>query len=101
MTAIGLLHPGQMGAGIGAELVRAGHTVLWLRDGRGAATAHRAEAAGLSGVDTVAELLAGVEVVLSVCPPAFAENVAVEVATSGGFTGVYVEANAISPHRTI
>jgi 3-hydroxyisobutyrate dehydrogenase-like beta-hydroxyacid dehydrogenase len=101
VTAIGLLHPGQMGAGIGAELVRAGHAVLWLRDGRGAATARRAEAAGLSGVDTMAELLAGVVVVLSVCPPAFAENVAVEVATSGGFTGVYLEANAISPHRTI
>ena len=54
---IGLLHPGQMGAAIGAQLVGAGHAVLWCRSGRSASTARRAEAAGLHGVDTLAELL--------------------------------------------
>lgn len=95
---IGLLHPGQMGAAIGAQLVTAGHTVLWCRAGRSAASARRAEDAGLRGVDTLAELLDACEAVLSVCPPAAASEVAAEVA---GFGGIYVEANAISPQRMI
>jgi 3-hydroxyisobutyrate dehydrogenase-like beta-hydroxyacid dehydrogenase len=95
---IGLLHPGQMGAAIGSQLVGAGHTVLWCRAGRSASTVGRADAAGLRGVDTLAELLAECEVVLSICPPAAASDVAAEVA---GFGGIYVEANAISPHRMI
>jgi 3-hydroxyisobutyrate dehydrogenase-like beta-hydroxyacid dehydrogenase len=95
---IGLLHPGQMGAAIGAQLVGAGHTVLWCRAGRGESSARRADEAGLRGVGTLAELLAACEVVLSVCPPAAASEVAREVA---GFGGIYVEANAISPQRMI
>jgi 3-hydroxyisobutyrate dehydrogenase-like beta-hydroxyacid dehydrogenase len=95
---IGLLHPGQMGAAIGAQLVGAGHTVLWCRSGRSASTARRAEAAGLRGVDTLAGLLDACEVVLSICPPASASDVARRCA---GFGGVYVEANAISPQRMV
>lgn len=95
---IGLLHPGQMGAAVGAQLVAAGHTVLWCRAGRGDASTHRADDAGLRGVDTLAELLGACEVVLSICPPAAASEVAREVA---GFGGIYVEANAISPQRMI
>ncbi len=96
---IGLLHPGQMGAAIGAQLTAAGHEVLWMRAGRSDASAQRADAAGLRGVDTLEELLA-CQVVLSVCPPAFAEDVAKDVAALG-FSGIYVDANAISPHRMI
>lgn len=95
---IGLLHPGQMGAAIGSQLVVAGHEVLWCRAGRSESSARRAEAAGLRGVDTLAELLAASDVVLSICPPAAASDVAAQVA---GFVGIYVEANAISPHRMI
>ncbi|MFL6144035.1 MAG: DUF1932 domain-containing protein [Labedaea sp.] len=97
---IGLLHPGQMGAAIGAQLTAAGQEVLWCTAGRGERTRRRAEQAGLRGVDTLAELLAGSEVVLSVCPPAAAEEVALRVAEAG-FAGVYVDANAISPHRMV
>jgi 3-hydroxyisobutyrate dehydrogenase-like beta-hydroxyacid dehydrogenase len=42
--------------------------------------------------------LAEAEIVLSICPPEFAEDVAKQVAENG-FTGLYVEANAISPQR--
>jgi 3-hydroxyisobutyrate dehydrogenase-like beta-hydroxyacid dehydrogenase len=87
-----------MGAAIGAQLVGAGHTVLWCRAGRSASTVRRAESAGLRGVDSLAALLAECEVILSICPPAAASDVAVEVA---GFAGIYVEANAVSPHRMI
>ncbi|HEV2779131.1 MAG TPA: DUF1932 domain-containing protein [Actinophytocola sp.] len=97
---IGLLHPGQMGAAIGAQLTGAGHEVLWWRAGRSDRSARRAEAAGLRGVDELGALLSESSVVLSICPPAAAEEVAGRVA-GAGFTGVYVEANAISPHRMI
>ena len=46
----------------------------------------------------MAELVAASEIVISLCPPAIAEDVAKEVAVAG-FDGLYVEANAISPAR--
>src|SRR5439155_4952570 len=85
-AVIGLLHPGQMGAAVGAQLVGAGHSVLWCRSGRSEASTRRAEAAGLRAVDTLSELLAASEVVLSICPPAAASNLAAEGA---GFDGIY------------
>ena len=48
-TTIGLLHPGEMGAAVGKCLAGAGHRVLWVPEGRSAATRERAEAAGLTG----------------------------------------------------
>lgn len=95
---VGLLHPGEMGAAIGAQLVGAGHETLWCRAGRSARSAERASEAGLGRVDSLADLLAASEVVLSVCPPASAGEVANAVAESG-FAGVFVDANAISPQR--
>jgi 3-hydroxyisobutyrate dehydrogenase-like beta-hydroxyacid dehydrogenase len=90
MAAVAVLHPGRMGAAIGALLVRAGHEVRWLPQGRGEGSRRRAEAAGLVAADS----LDACDVVLSVCPPAFAVDVARGAA---GFTGIYVDANAISP----
>jgi 3-hydroxyisobutyrate dehydrogenase-like beta-hydroxyacid dehydrogenase len=95
---IGLLHPGAMGAAVGAQLVSAGQHCVWVPDGRGQATRRRAEAAGLVALAGVEEL-ATCEVVLSVCPPAAALEVAQRVARTG-FTGCYVDANAISPRRS-
>lgn len=91
-TSVGLLHPGAMGAAVGAVLTSRGTPVSWLPAGRGPATRRRAEAAGL----TEAEDLTGCDVILSICPPAAALDVARSVA---GFTGVYLDANAISPGR--
>jgi 3-hydroxyisobutyrate dehydrogenase-like beta-hydroxyacid dehydrogenase len=94
-TTIGLLHPGEMGAAVGQCLAGAGHRVLWVPDGRSPATAARAAAAGLTGVGGgLAELVRRAEVILSVAPPHAALDIARQV---GGFGGVYVDANAISP----
>lgn len=90
---IGLLHPGEMGAAVGRCLVSAGHRVLWVPAGRGAATRERAEAAGLTGV-TFGEMVTRSEVIVSVCPPHAARDLARQVA---GFGGLYLDANAISP----
>ena len=97
MTTIGLLHPGEMGAAIGRCLVERGHTVLWVPQGRGPATARRAAAAGLTDAGTLAALLERAEVVMSVCPPHAALAVAESAA---GFGGRYVDANAIAPQTT-
>ncbi|MBO0744699.1 MAG: NAD(P)-dependent oxidoreductase [Candidatus Dormibacteraeota bacterium] len=96
MKRIGLLSPGEMGSAIGARLVDAGHRVVWASAGRGAATAARAKQARLEDTGTVAALVAGSDVVLSVVPPQFALQTAVAVAASG-FSGLYVDANAIAP----
>jgi 3-hydroxyisobutyrate dehydrogenase-like beta-hydroxyacid dehydrogenase len=96
---VGLLHPGEMGAAVGACLVATGHPVFWASTGRGPVTAARAEAAGLRDAATVGALARQADVILSICPPDAALDVARSVAGSAapGFGGVYVDANAISP----
>src|SRR4051794_21903156 len=94
MTTIGVLHPGHMGAAIAAALVEAGHEVGWAADGRSVSTRNRAEQAGLKSYEAISELAANSEVIISICPPDAAIAVACEVS---GFTGLYVDANAISP----
>jgi 3-hydroxyisobutyrate dehydrogenase-like beta-hydroxyacid dehydrogenase len=91
---VGLLNPGEMGAAVGQCLTGRGHTVLWASDGRSERTAERAKAAGLDDAGTAGELAAQASVILSVCPPHAALDVAWAV---HGFTGVYVDANAIAP----
>jgi 3-hydroxyisobutyrate dehydrogenase-like beta-hydroxyacid dehydrogenase len=91
---VGLLHPGEMGSAIGAALVAGGHEVIWASDGRSAATRDRASAFRDAG--SVEALAAQAELILSICPPHAALDVARSVA---GFAGIYVDANAISPDR--
>src|SRR5215813_2750390 len=91
---IGLLHPGDMGAAVGKCLTSGGHTVLWASEGRSPATVARAGAAGLKDAGTVASVAADAEMILSVCPPHAATDIAWAV---HGFRGLYVDANAISP----
>lgn len=95
---VGLLHPGQMGAAIGARLTSGGHTVLWHPTGRSDATRQRAHDARLQPVEDLGELLAQARVVLSICPAAAAEHVA-ELVSELRYPGIYIDANAVSPHR--
>lgn len=94
MATIGVLHPGEMGAAVGAVLAGAGHEVLWSSAGRSEATARRAAGAGLVDAGSIAELARRCDTILSVCPPHAALDVARELA---GFGGVFVDANAVSP----
>jgi 3-hydroxyisobutyrate dehydrogenase-like beta-hydroxyacid dehydrogenase len=95
---IGLLHPGEMGASVGAAARAAGHRVLWTSPGRSPATAARAVAAGLEDAGDLGDLVGRSDLVFSVCPPHAALDVAQTVAVAG-FRGIYVEANAISPEH--
>lgn len=98
-VTIGVLHPGEMGSGVAASAKAAGARVLWVSEGRGGATRKRAEAEGLEDVGTIARLAREAQVILSVCPPASAMDVAREVAAQR-FTGIYVDGNAIAPATT-
>jgi 3-hydroxyisobutyrate dehydrogenase-like beta-hydroxyacid dehydrogenase len=83
-----------MGAAVGRCLASGGHTVLWAAEGRSPATRARAKAAGLTDAGTIAAVAGQAEVIVSVCPPHAAADVAWAV---HGFRGLYVDANAISP----
>jgi 3-hydroxyisobutyrate dehydrogenase-like beta-hydroxyacid dehydrogenase len=103
-ATVGLLHPGEMGAAVGRCLAMAGHRVLWVPEGRSPASAARATTAGLTAASGgLAGLVREADVIVSVCPPHAALEVAREVAGFGlapraaGFGGVYVDANAVSP----
>ena len=91
---IGLHHPGEMGAAVGRCLTKSGHTVLCASEGRSPATQARATAAGLIDARTLAAVAGQAGIILSVCPPHAAADVAWAV---HGFGGLYVDANAISP----
>ena len=98
MCALAVLHPGAMGAAVAACLVGRGHEVGWLRTGRSEAALRRAEKAGLTPYDDLAELLAHADIVFSICPPHGALGVARALA---GFGGIVVDANAISPETAV
>jgi 3-hydroxyisobutyrate dehydrogenase-like beta-hydroxyacid dehydrogenase len=95
MATVGLLHPGEMGAAVGGCLVSIGHEVLWDPVGRSRATTGRALATELTGVG-FDRLIARSSVIFSICPPHAVLDVAQQVAAAG-YTGCYVDANAISP----
>ncbi|KUO22193.1 DUF1932 domain-containing protein [Streptomyces dysideae] len=96
-VTVGLMHPGSMGAAFAAQLRSKGTTVLWCPTGRSESSRQRAKRASMKPV-ALADLVDSVDVLLSLCPPAAAEDVAAQAAAHG-FCGTYVEANAITPHR--
>jgi 3-hydroxyisobutyrate dehydrogenase-like beta-hydroxyacid dehydrogenase len=81
---LAVLHPGAMGAAVAACLVGRGHEVGWLCTGRSEASLHRAEQAGLTTFDDLAELLGRADIVFSICPPHAALEVARRLAVSRG-----------------
>jgi 3-hydroxyisobutyrate dehydrogenase-like beta-hydroxyacid dehydrogenase len=95
---VGILHPGAMGASVAATARNSGCDVRWLPEGRSTATCERAERLGFGPEESLRSMASRCEVIISVCPPHAAEDVA-ESLIPEGFRGVFVEANAISPQR--
>ncbi len=92
---VALLHPGNMGVTIGAAAAASGARVLWASSGRGQASRKRAEQAGLLDAGTLTGAVRQCDIILSVCPPHAAVEVARAVAAEN-FTGIYLDANAVS-----
>ncbi len=95
---IGILHPGQMGMVVAVSARNSGNEVFWASEHRSAATRARASEALLQDAGTLAKLCELCPLIVSVCPPEFAEDQAEQVAERS-YSGTYVDANAISPDR--
>jgi 3-hydroxyisobutyrate dehydrogenase-like beta-hydroxyacid dehydrogenase len=96
--SVTIVAPGNMGAAIGRRLADNGVRVLTSLAGRSAASARRAEAAGMHAVDD--EALVQSDLILSIVPPAdaiaFAERMAPDLAAAAA-KPAFVDCNAISP----
>jgi 3-hydroxyisobutyrate dehydrogenase-like beta-hydroxyacid dehydrogenase len=96
VTTICLLHPGAMGVTVASAATSNGHEVRWVSAGRSGETTARAAGAGLTPCADLVDGLRGADVVVSVCPPDAVLDVATAVVGSG-FTGAYLDANAVAP----
>jgi 3-hydroxyisobutyrate dehydrogenase-like beta-hydroxyacid dehydrogenase len=93
---LAILHPGDMGVTVGAAMHASGHDVYWLPAGRCRRTMARAEQAGFEPCTSLRQLVESVQGIVSVCPPDGALALAQSV-VAAGFTGTYLDANAVSP----
>lgn len=100
MRKIGILHPGEMGVSIAASAINNGHQVHWLSENRSDKTRARAQQHRLIEIDSLSQFCQICEIILSVCPPHAAEQVA-QTVIEAGFKGLYLDANAISSQRAI
>jgi 3-hydroxyisobutyrate dehydrogenase-like beta-hydroxyacid dehydrogenase len=100
MEKIGILHPGEMGASVAVSARNGGNAVFWSSKGRSAKTRIRARQHDILDAGSMEALCQACSIIISVCPPHAAEDVARQVIQSG-FTGLYVDANAISPQRAL
>jgi L-threonate 2-dehydrogenase len=104
MAVVAVIAQGMMGAGVGRRLHESGAEVRTLLSGRSAASAKRAEAAGMLPVRDEEALLAGADFLLSILPPGEAAALAdrlVPALTALDPKPVYVDCNAVSPRTAI
>src|SRR2546430_16903750 len=83
LKTVALLHPGEMGAAIGACLGGRGLRIVWASAGRSAATRSRASAAGREDLGTPERALGVAAIALSGRPPHGALRLARQVAGHG------------------
>ena len=93
---LAILHPGDMGVTVGAAMKASGHVVYWLAEGRSIRTAERARDAGFQSLESFEQLVSVAQGVVSVCPPHASVELARRV-VAAGFTGTYLDANAVAP----
>jgi Leucine-rich repeat (LRR) protein/3-hydroxyisobutyrate dehydrogenase-like beta-hydroxyacid dehydrogenase len=97
---VGILHPGKMGIFVAACIQKNGYHVYWASAGRSQPTRQRAEEHQLQDAGTLASLCETCQVLVSVCPPHAAEEMADQV-MGLSFRGQYLELNAVSPQKVI
>jgi 3-hydroxyisobutyrate dehydrogenase-like beta-hydroxyacid dehydrogenase len=91
-----------MGAALGSALKTHAGVVIWADGGRSYSTAKRAELADLTAVPDVAALARRADLIVSICPPHAAWEVAEQVAAALADRApaswpLYLEANAVAP----
>jgi 3-hydroxyisobutyrate dehydrogenase-like beta-hydroxyacid dehydrogenase len=98
IQTVGILHPGEMGISVAASVQVGGHSVYWVSQGRSPKSRERAEKYRLLEAASMDDLCRRCDLIVSVCPPHAAEDVAQQV-LAASFRGTYLDANAISPQR--
>ncbi|MDO8878501.1 MAG: DUF1932 domain-containing protein [Pseudolabrys sp.] len=102
IPCVAIIAQGSMGAGVGRRLTDHNVKVLTSLTGRSAASAKRAQEAGMQAVDDRA--LAEADILLSIVPPgealALAQRLA-PVLAAANHKPIYVECNAISPRTML
>jgi putative dehydrogenase len=104
MAVIAIIAQGMMGAGVGRRLHENSAEVRTLLSGRSAASAERAQAAGMAAAADERALLTGADFFLSILPPGEAEPLARRLAPALSALPrkpVYVDCNAVSPQTAI
>ena len=97
---VGILHPGAMGIYVAESIQNSGYTVCWASEGRSRQSRDRAETFNLVDTVTLAALCKICPIVISVCPPHVAEEVAEQVLAQS-YQGLYLDVNAIAPQRAL
>ena len=97
---VGVIHPGMMGICVAATVQNSGFEVYWASEGRSPQSRERAAKFKLSDAGTLAALCETCSVIISVCPPHAADEVAEQVRAQA-FQGIFLDVNAIAPQRTI
>jgi 3-hydroxyisobutyrate dehydrogenase-like beta-hydroxyacid dehydrogenase len=100
VETVGILHPGEMGISVAVSAQNSGHTVFWVSEGRSPQTHRRAQNHSLADASSLAQLCRTCSIIVSVCPPHAAEQVARQV-LAHAYQGLYVDVNAISPQRAL
>ena len=95
---IGILHPGAMGISLAVSAQATGHQVFWVAEGRSKETRVRAATHNLFKLNSLAEFCETCDIIISVCPPHAAVDVAHQILECS-FSGIYADVNAISPER--
>ncbi len=95
---IGFLHPGAMGISLAVSAQATGHSTFWLPEGRSEASRKRAEDQNLSESRSLADMCEICDIIISVCPPHAALDVAQQILDCS-FSGIYADVNAISPQK--
>lgn len=93
---IGILHPGEMGISLAATALNSGMTVYWCTQDRSDASKARAKQLGITALATYQEICDTCDVLISVCPPHAATELAEKVIACN-FQGLFADVNAIAP----
>lgn len=95
---VGFLHPGVMGIFLAETVQNSGYTACWVSADRSQSTCSRAAKHRLVDVRSIKELCERCAVIICVCPPHAAMEVAEKVIACS-YKGIYADVNAISPQH--
>lgn len=104
IETVAVFSPGEMGSAVGRAFAENGFTVITTLEGRSKPTRERALASGFQDGGSLADVVAAVDIVLSIMPPehalAQAEATAAAMTETGKFPP-YADCNAVAPETAV